>query len=528
MIQWWRHTVFYEIYMMSFCDGNRDGVGDIPGIISKLPYLKKLGVGGIWLTPFYPSPKVDNGYDVSDYCNVDPDYGTIEDFKRLVAEAHKLGIKVIADMVLNHTSTRHPWFSEASLSRDSLKRDWYIWKDPLEGREPNNWESFFGGSAWEYDRNSGQYYYHSFAREQADLNWRNPQVKEAVYRILDFWLETGIDGFRFDVINNLSVSETMENNPAAGNGGQLHVNDVNQPGIYEVLAQICRQVREKKPDVFLVGEISSDQLERIHSYTLLDGLDTTFNFNLGSREQFRFGEILEEMRRMQALYGPSESPTVFFGSHDMRRFPDRFSFSEGKVKCLLTLMMTCKGIPFLYFGDELGLKSQILSSIEEAKDVQGILAYEIAIKRGKSETEAIKVLNEKSRDVSRNPMDWEEAARQMKAPSSIWNYVRSLINIRKRKEELVSGEMCLRELAPEVMEIERTLGKQRITAVINFSDKEVGIPVECGFRLILASEKNMKWGPENRVLLPGGSCVILEDKTGEVSSLDIGNFEAVL
>lgn len=201
MVQWWRHTVFYEIYMMSFCDGNKDGVGDIPGILLKLPYLKKLGVGGIWLTPFYPSPKVDNGYDVSDYCDVDPDYGRIEDFKRLVKEAHKLGIKVIADMG--------------------------------GGKRANNWESFFGGSAWEYDRNSGQYYYHSFAREQADLNWKNPQAKKAIYKVLDFWLEKGIDGFRFDVINNLSVSETMEDNPRAVNGEQIHVNDVNQPGIYE-------------------------------------------------------------------------------------------------------------------------------------------------------------------------------------------------------------------------------------------------------------------------------------------------------
>jgi trehalose-6-phosphate hydrolase len=516
MVQWWKHTVFYEIYMTSYCDCNRDGVGDIPGILSKLPYLKKLGVGGIWLTPFYPSPKVDNGYDVSDYCDVDPDYGTLEDFKWLVAEAHELGIKVIADMVVNHTSTRHPWFLEASSSRDSLKRDWYIWKDPVGGREPNNWESFFGGSAWEYDQNTGQYYYHSFAREQADLNWKNSQVKEAVYKVLDFWMEKGIDGFRFDVINNLSVSQTMEDNPSVENGEQLHVNDVNQPGIYEVISEICRQIREKKPDAFLVGEISSDELECLHSYTLLDGLDTTFNFNLGSREQFQFGEILEEMRRMQALYGPSESPTVFFGSHDMRRFPDRFSFSEGKVKCLLTLMMTCKGIPFLYFGDELGQRSRILSSIEEAKDVQGILAYETAINEGKSKAEAIRVLNEKSRDTSRNPMDWEEAVRQMEEPSSVWNYARSLIQIRKGKEELVSGEMCLREYAPKVMAIERILGKQRITAVMNFSDREVGIPVEYGFRLLLASEENMKWGPEHRLLLPGGSCVILEYKDGEV------------
>ncbi len=516
MVQWWKHTVFYEIYMMSFCDGNRDGVGDIPGILSRLPYLKKLGVGGIWLTPFYPSPKVDNGYDVSHYCDVDPDYGTLEDFKRLVEDAHKLGIKVIADVVVNHTSTRHPWFLEASSSRDSVKRDWYIWKDPVEGREPNNWESFFGGSAWEYDQKSGQYYYHSFAREQADLNWKNPHVKEAVYKVLDFWLEKGIDGFRFDVINNLSVSETMEDNPADGNGRQLHVNDVNQPGIYEVLSQICRQIRAKKPDAFLVGEISSDQLEQIHSYTKLGGLDTTFNFNLGSREQFRFGEILEEMRRMQALYGPLESSTLFFGSHDMRRFPDRFSFSEGKVKCLLTLMMAYKGIPFLYFGDELGLRSRILSSIEEAKDIQGILAYETAINEGKSKAEAIMVLNEKSRDASRNSMDWEEAERQMEDPSSIWNYARSLIHIRREKEELVSGEMCLRELAPEVLEIERILGEKRTVAVINFSDREEGVLMEYGFWLLLASGEHMKWGPEHDLLLPGGSCVILEYKAGEV------------
>ena len=516
MVQWWKHTVFYEIYMMSFCDGNRDGGGDIPGILSRLPYLKKLGVGGIWLTPFYPSPKVDNGYDISHYCDVDPDYGTLEDFKRLVEEAHKLGIKVIADVVVNHTSTKHPWFLEASSSRDSVKRDWYIWKDPVEGREPNNWESFFGGSAWEYDQKSGQYYYHSFAREQADLNWKNPQVKEAVYKVLDFWLEKGIDGFRFDVINNLSVSEAMEDNPADGNGQQLHVNDVNQPGIYEVLSQISRQIREKKPDAFLVGEISSDQLEQIHSYIQLGGLDTTFNFNLGSRGEFRFGEILEEMRRMQVLYGPSESPTLFFGSHDMRRFPDRFSFSEGKVKCLLALMMIYKGIPFLYYGDELGQRSRILSSIEEAKDIQGILAYETAINEGKSKAEAIMVLNEKSRDASRNPMDWEEAERQMKDPSSIWNYARSLIHIRREKEELVSGEIGLRELAPEVLEIERILGEKRIVAVINFSEKEAGVPVEYGFRILLASEENMKWGPKHCLLLPGGSCVILEYKAGEV------------
>ncbi|WP_258168104.1 alpha-amylase family glycosyl hydrolase [Paenibacillus sp. AR247] len=203
---WWKSSVFYEIYMPSFCDGNGDGTGDFQGLTSKLDYLRELGIGGIWLTPFYPSPRVDNGYDISDYYGVDPVFGTLDDFDRFVREARRRGIRVIADLVLNHTSADHPWFIESRSSRTSPKRDWYIWKDAVDGGTPNHWESFFGGTAWEWDEATGQYYYHAFAKEQVDLNWANPEVREAMKEVMSFWLGRGIDGFRLDVINFLKVS----------------------------------------------------------------------------------------------------------------------------------------------------------------------------------------------------------------------------------------------------------------------------------------------------------------------------------
>lgn len=249
-------------------------------------------------------------------------------------------------------------------------------------------------------------------------------------------------------------------------------------GIQAVIRRLAGRIREKKPDVFLVGEISSDDLTRIHSYAGGGRLDTTFNFNLGSRETFRFDEIFEELKRMQEIYGAETYPTLFFGSHDMRRFPDRFGFSEGKTKCLLALMFSCRGIPFLYFGDEIGMKSRILNSVDDAKDVQGILAYEAALKEGKSREEAVRILNERSRDASRNPMDWAEVEKQRKDPSSTWNFVRSFLELRKENAALTEGTMELRKLGNGVIEIERALGANRVRIIINFSDCSVAVSAE--------------------------------------------------
>lgn len=396
MLKWWQETVFYEIYMPSFKDGNGDGIGDFKGLLEKVPYLAELGVGGIWLTPFYPSPKVDNGYDVSDYYAVDPDYGTMADLEAFVACAHRHGIRVIADMVVNHVSTEHAWFVESRSSKTNAKRDWFVWRNA-----PNNWESFFGGSAWEWDAVTEQYYYHSFAKEQADLNWANPDVEREIWKVFDFWLDKGLDGFRLDVINNLTLTRDFTDNPTE-NGKQLHLFDKDQPGMEKMMAKIGA-----RGDYFTVGEISSDNLAEIEKYAGLDGLDVTFNFNFGSVAS-REG-IVAELARMQQVYADGRMPTLFFGSHDMSRSWNRLADGREDVAQLLAmLMLTAHGVPFVYFGEEIGMADFVPESMREMRDVQGVYAYELALQDGRSEQEALLVAQAKTRDKARAPMTWPE------------------------------------------------------------------------------------------------------------------------
>lgn len=494
MTQWWKDTVFYQIYMPSFCDGNQDGIGDFIGITKKLPYLKKLGVGGIWLTPFYPSPKVDQGYDISDYYNIDADYGTMQDFEDFIEKAHGMGIKVISDVVINHTSTEHPWFAESKSSVINPKRDWYIWKRPLNGKEPNNWESFFGEKAWEFDETTQMYYYHSFAKEQADLNWANPMVKHAVFEMLDFWVEKGIDGFRLDVINNLTLTDILTDNPFDAEGRQIHQYDVNQPGIHDFMRELKGHFGQEK-DLFLVGEISSDDLSVIHSFVGEGQLDTTFNFNLGSMERFAFGEFYRQIEQMMELYKGSQYATLFFGSHDMARFPSRFRFDENQSKNLFTFQLSCRGIPFLYFGDEIGMENYECQTIEDARDIQGIIAYNHAVAAQKSQDETIRILNEKSRDHSRNTMYWEDApfggfsevmpwinyqkqsgrsaAEQMEDNNSLFAYVAKLIELRKKYKVFAEGDATVASPEEDVLICKRSDGERTVWSVINFSDREV-------------------------------------------------------
>lgn len=485
--------------MPSFCDGNRDGIGDFAGIRAKLPYLKRLGVGGIWLTPFYPSPKVDQGYDISDYYGIDPDYGTMEDFDAFIREAHEMSIKVISDVVINHTSVRHPWFLESQSSRTNPKRDWYIWKEPVSSKEPNNWESFFGGSAWEFDEKTGMYYYHSFAKEQADLNWANDEVKQAVFAMLDFWVGKGMDGFRLDVINNLTLTGGMEDNPYGEDGRQLHIHDVNQAGIHRFMGELKQHVSRDR-ELFLVGEISSDELKQIHSFAVDGELDTTFNFNLGSMESFDFSALYGQLEQMARMYGQTEFPTVFFGSHDMARFPSRFQFEEAQVKNLFTLMFTFRGIPFLYFGDEIGMRNYECRNLSDARDIQGILAYRQALAEGKDEAEALKRLDEQSRDHSRNTMYWNDSAFggfsevmpwigyqeqpgdsaevQMREENSLINSVKELIRIRTEYETLSYGQCEIERPMDGVIVIRRWDASGELWSAVNFTEKQAVIDLK--------------------------------------------------
>lgn len=437
---WWKAVVFYEIYVPSFKDSDGDGVGDLKGISQKLDYLVDLGVEGLWLTPFYLSPKVDNGYDIADYFTIDPVYGTMEDFESLIEQAHKRGIKVIADLVVNHTSTEHAWFQEARKSKVNAKRDWYIWR-----KKPNNWTSFFGGSAWEWEEATKEFYYHSFAKEQADLNWQNPEVEQAIFEVIDYWLEKGLDGFRLDVINNLTVAHEFQDNPFDQQGSQVHLHDVNQKGIYAVLEKIVARIKAKNPAAFTVGEISSDKLARIHSYAKENLFDVTFNFNLGSIKTWEAKAVFTQLEAMENQFSEGNYPTLFFGSHDMARLYTRLAENDlAMAKMIALLMLSARGIPFIYFGEEIGMQNFVPQNIQEMKDVQSIQEYDRLRRAGLDSKEALRQANQVNRDQSRNPMNWSKesftegvpwlgaGAEQPQPIAELYEWYQQIITFRKK------------------------------------------------------------------------------------------------
>ena len=396
---WWKETVFYEIYMPSYKDSDGDGFSDFKGLTSKLNYIENLGVKGIWLTPFLQSPKVDNGYDVSDYYEIDATYGSLEDFKLFLNEAHKKDIKIIMDLVVNHTSTDSKWFQEAKKSKENPYRDYYIWKD-----KPNNWESFFGGSAWELDSTTNQYYYHQFDMKMADLNWGNPKVVEEIQEVLRFWLDLGVDGFRMDVINFLTTEGITLDNPTNEKGEQEHLNDINQKGVKEAM-KIIRETVNEFDNRFIVGEIGSDKIEVLKQYQGTELLDVVFNFNFGSIKEFSAQRIFDELQSMEK--NMTNYPTLFFGSHDMPRLISRLAENNPKrAEALAALMLTAKGIPFIYYGEEIGMENIEANSIDEMKDIQGRTHYNLAIENKKTDEEALSIGNEHNRDKSRSPMQW--------------------------------------------------------------------------------------------------------------------------
>ncbi|WP_087564747.1 alpha-glucosidase [Polaribacter sp. SA4-10] len=396
---WWKETVFYEIYMPSYKDSDGDGFSDFKGVTSKLDYIENLGIKGIWLTPFLKSPKVDNGYDVADYYKVDPMYGSLEDFKLFLNEAHKKDIKIIMDLVVNHTSTESKWFQESKKSKDNPYRDYYIWND-----KPNNWESFFGGSAWELDSTTNQYYYHQFDVKMANLNWGNPKVVEEIQDVLRFWLDLGVDGFRLDVINFLTTEGVTLDNPTNKKGEQEHLNDINQKGVKDAM-KIIRETVNEFDNRFIVGEIGSDKIEVLKQYQGTELLDVVFNFNFGSIPEFSAQRIFDELQSMEKSM--TNYPTLFFGSHDMPRLISRLAKNNTKrAESLAALMLLAKGIPFIYYGEEIGMENIEANSIDEMMDIQGRTKFHLALDNGRSKEEALEIGNKHNRDKSRSPMQW--------------------------------------------------------------------------------------------------------------------------
>lgn len=513
---WWKKSVVYQIYPKSFMDTTGKGTGDLQGIRKKLDYLQKLGVDVLWLTPVYQSPQKDNGYDISDYYSIDPLYGTMDDFDELLHDTHQRGMKLIMDLVVNHTSTDHEWFKKSRTSKDNPYRDFYIWKDPIDGREPNQWQSKFGGNAWEWDEATGQYYLHLFDKTQADLNWENPEVREKVFELMRFWAEKGIDGFRLDVINLISKKQDFQDDPDPNGDGRSQYTD--GPRIHEYLHMMNQEVFSEY-DMLTVGEMSSTTLDNCVRYTQPERqeLSMTFNFHhmkvdypngeKWTYAPFDFLELKQILSDWQiGMHEGGGWNALFWCNHDQPRVVSRFGsegeYREVSAKMLATTLHFLKGTPYIYQGEEIGMTNPNFSSIEDYRDVESLNAYHILQEKGLSEPEIMKILMQKSRDNARTPMQWsadEHAGFTAGNPwinvadnykkinveealadeDSVFYHYKKLIELRKQYDIITYGDYEPLFLEhPQVFAYSRNWQDERILVVSNFFEEEVTVDLQ--------------------------------------------------
>ena len=515
---WWQRGVIYQIYPRSFQDTTGNGVGDLQGVIDRLDYLEDLNIEAIWLSPFYPSPMADFGYDVADYCDVDPLFGDLATFDRLVEGAHRREIKIIIDWVPNHSSDQHPWFIESRSSRDNPKRDWYIWRDPKPlpappqggeeqvGGPPNNWGSFFGGPAWTYDEQTGQYYLHQFAKEQPDLNWRNPEVREAMYDTLRFWMERGVDGFRMDVIGLIIKDAALRDNPPNPDAPEdLPENDLlsrqitkynlDQDEVHDILKEI-RQVLDEYDEIVAIGELWFDLPRWVKYYGVQgDELHLPINFRL-AKQPWRADAIRETVEAVYDVLPDFAWHHFVLTSHDFPRTASRFG-GQGPARIASMLLMTLWGTPTLYYGDELGFENGDIPP-EKIQDPQGL-----------------NLGPERTRDVARTPMQWttetyagfcsadvepwlpvsadyvsRNVQAQAEAPFSILNLYRELLRYRRQTRALHGGEYrSVDDEADNCFVYLRVADDERRLVALNFSAEPctVAVPDEETGRVVIST-----------------------------------------
>ncbi len=549
---WWQSAVIYQIYPKSFQDSGARGTGDLKGIMARLDYLKTLGVDALWLTPVYVSPQVDNGYDIADYLNIDPAYGTMSDFEALLAAAHARGIRIVMDIVVNHTSTEHAWFKSALGDKNSPYRDYYIWKDPVDGGVPNNWQSKFGGSAWELDPATGQYYLHLFAREQADLNWENPAVRAEVKKIIHFWAKKGVDGFRLDVINLISKDQAFPDDEV-GDGRRFYTDG---PRIHEFLQDVSRDVFAPV-GAMTVGEMSSTSLEHCQRYGALDGSELSMVFNFHhlkvdypggdkwTKAPFDFLELKRIFNHWQSgMHGKGWS-ALFWCNHDQPRIVSRFG-DEGEhrvvaAKMLASTLHGLQGTPYIYQGEEIGMTNPGYQRIDDYQDVESRNIFAIKQAEGMSEAEILAILGAKSRDNSRTPMQWSAAANagftsgtpwlkpaanypEINAEAALadqhsvfWHY-RDLIALRKAHPIFTQGDY--QELLtghPQIWAYARRANGQTLLVVSNFYGEPVAfaLPAELQSgqgRLLLGNYPDSPARPQSCKLRPYESLIWLMEQ----------------
>jgi oligo-1,6-glucosidase len=535
---WWQSAVVYQVYPRSFADSDSDGIGDLRGITSRLEYLATLGVDAIWISPIYVSPQDDNGYDISDYRAIDPIFGTLEDFDLLVTEAHSRGMRIVMDLVVNHTSDEHPWFRESASSVDSPKRDWYHWRPPRvgatagqRGAEPNNWKSFFSGSAWELDTLSGEYFLHLFSRKQPDLNWENPEVRSAIYEMMRWWLDRGIDGFRMDVINFISKDQRLPDaevhaGTTYGDGAPFYAPG---PRIHEFLREMHQMVFEGRSDRFLtVGEMPGVSIEQAQRFTdpARRELNMIFQFehvDLDHGPSGKWGRRGIDLPALKASFarwqdGLAERgwSSLYWNNHDQPRVVSRFGddgrFRELSAKLLATVLHLQRGTPFIFQGEELGMTNADIRSIDDVRDIESLNFFKQAMTEGMDPAEALAAIRAIGRDNARTPMQWSgdagggfsdgapwirvnpntariNAQDQVGRHGSVFEWYRTLIELRHRDRLISQGafEMLAAD-HPALWAFLRSMDERQLLVLANVSDSELDLRGEIDAVTLSAAE----------------------------------------
>ena len=553
--KWWKESVVYQIYPKSFKDSNGDGIGDIKGIIEKLDYLKELGVNVLWISPMLESPQDDNGYDISDYRRIYEDYGTMEDYEEMLSEAHKRDIKVLMDLVVNHTSDEHNWFIESRKSKDNPYRDYYIWKDPVNGKEPNNWGGVFGGSAWEYDEKTQMYYLHLFSKKQPDLNWENEKVRREVYDMMTFWCEKGIDGFRMDVISMISKNQAFPDGEVKnGLYGDFNPYCVHGPRIHEFLQEMNKEVLSRY-DIMTVGETSGVTIEEAQKYAGEDRNELNMVFQFEHVEdacgdhgkwttaKFNFRDFKKTMIKWQEELQGKVWNSLFLGNHDQPRSVSRFgndnpAYRETSAKMLATCLHMMQGTPYVYQGEELGMTNAYFDKLEDYRDIESINFFTELTEAGIMTPEyMMKCLMLRSRDNARTPMQWDDsaqggftsgkpwirinsnykeinAAQQLGDPASVFHYYQKLIRLRKEKDIIVYGDFeALCRDDDKIFAYTRKLDQKKLLTVCNFSDQnaEMDIPEEFAGAQCLITNLGRTVFDRNFVLRPYEAFVLYKE-----------------
>ena len=546
--QWWKKSVVYQIYPKSFYDSNGDGVGDLKGVIQKLDYLKGLGIDVIWLSPVYQSPMDDNGYDISNYQAIAEEFGSMEDMDRLIIEAEKRDIKIIMDLVVNHTSDEHPWFLESKRDLHNPKRDWYIWKNGKEdGTPPNNWRSIFGGSCWEYDEQTNQYYLHVFSKKQPDLNWENPQVRNEVYKMIRWWMDKGLSGFRVDAITFIKKREDYSDIVSNSFDGLSPIADVslNQDGIHQFLMELNEKAFSPY-DILTVAEAPGVTSKELPKYVGENGyFNMLFEFDhvdldLGKEgkwyqpNNWNLLQFKTAISTSQNIYNELGWGALYLENHDQPRSLNKFIKPDGisttSAKMLATVYFLLKGTPFIYQGQEIGMTNVSYESIEEYNDLASIDQYQSALKEGYSIEEALAAIWKRSRDNARTPMQWNDTRNagfttsdpwlkvncnytsinvenSIENRESIYYFYKELIRLRKSSEYsdvIVFGKyQALLENHPEIIAYYREFKNKKILIIANFEDEEIKAELDLSVKkIILTNYKNASTNLKDLTLRP--------------------------